>query len=88
MRTGKKRYICSFIKKNEIGDCKPNVIVVSALNEIFAKVLLCNTHNIPNVKITPNKHGDYLTEGIKSIRVSETNTYDGQTETDNFSGNS
>lgn len=88
MRTGKKRYICSFIKYNEKGELKPNVVVVAARNDVIARALLNLQHGAVNKTVKPNNYGDYTEEGIKSIRLSETNTYEGEPEGDCFDSNS
>jgi hypothetical protein len=85
MRTGKKRYISSFIKKNKNGELAPNVVVVTAHNEVLAKATLCTKYDIPNIPVKRNERtGEYGSEGIKSIRLSETNTYEGMLEGDVF----
>lgn len=84
-----KRYICSIVRKVD-GKFKPDVVVISALNELYAKMKLCITYNIPDV-IPEYKYvsSEYLGEGIKSIRISETNTYDTEDPIfDNFRDNS
>jgi hypothetical protein len=80
MRTGKKRYICSFVKKDRDGNLKPNVVVVAATNEVIARSVLCSDYNVPNVAIKNN----FEKEGIKTIRLSETNKYEGEPEGENF----
>jgi hypothetical protein len=81
VRTGRKRYICSFVKKNVDGILKPNVVVIAATNEVIARAQLRAKYNVPNVAIKDNCDK----EGVKTIRLSETNTYEGEAEGDNFS---
>lgn len=71
-----KRYICSIVKKVD-GEFKPNVVVIPALNETVARAKLCIAYDIPDT-VPEYKYvsGKYTGEGIKSIRLSETNTYD------------
>lgn len=80
-RRGNKRYICSFVKKinNEL---VPNVVVICASNNIVARAKLCQKYNVLNVMI--DKEKSYTEEGIKNIRVSETNTYEGEESRENF----
>lgn len=84
----KKRYICTFKKKDNNGELKGNLVVIAAHNEVLAQAILCETKNIPATKIKPNKYGDYVAEGIISIRLSETNTYEGDSDYENFCNNS
>lgn len=86
----KKRYICTFVKKDEKSDeFKGNLVVVAANNDVMAQVILCRTQNIPPVKIIPIYGKPYTEEGYKSIRLSETNTYEGgDPRYDNFSDDS
>jgi len=80
----KKRYICTFAKKNAKGELTPNLVVIAASNDIMAKAMLCEKYQIPSVFIKPNNIGDYNEEGIKSIRLSETNVYEGGSPDENF----
>jgi hypothetical protein len=74
MAKGNKRYICSFIK--EINrELVPNVVVVVAPNNIIARMLLCNQHDVENVMLNPENAWRNNKAGIKSIRLSDTNTY-------------
>ena len=84
----KKRYICSFVKKNEDGEFKPDVIVIPAHNELLALVALVEKHKIPSKKVKRLSDGNYHEEGIKTIRLSETNTFEGGSSHDNFSDDS
>jgi len=75
-RTGDKRYICSFVKKvgNEL---KPNVVVIAAPNNIVARAKLCEQYGVLNIQINIDRLRLNEEEGIKDIRLSETNTYVG-----------
>lgn len=86
-RTGKKRFICSFVKKMSDGELKPNVVVIAADNSIVAKALLCQTYGVVNKEIPKERHWANDTEGIKKIRQAETNVYEGESEGDNFGDN-
>ncbi len=79
----KKRYICSFVK-NINGELKPNVVVVAASNSLMAKVLLCKRYEVKNVDIPKERHKLNDMEGIKTIRIAETNVYEGGSVNDNF----
>ena len=81
VRTGKRRYICSFVLKNEEDRLVPNVVVIIATNEVIARAQLCLKYNVPNVAIENN----FDREGIKKIRLSDTNRYEGEPEGDDFS---
>jgi hypothetical protein len=84
MRTGKKRYICSFYKRNSDGIIKPNVVVVAAVNDLIARIKLCQDYGIPNHSLTSKEKAERSREGIKTIRLSETNKYEGELEYENF----
>ncbi len=84
----KKRYICTFVKKDQNGEFKPNVVVIAAHNEILAQAILCETYSIPPKFIRRADTGDYDREGLRTIRLAETNTYEGGTEHENFRDNS
>lgn len=88
IRTGDKRYICSFVKEID-GVFKPNVVVIEAPNNIIARVKLCEKHGVLNVPIDKRYQDIYKEEGIKDVRLSETNTYvGGQGDDDDFSDDS
>ena len=80
----KKRYICTFVKKDQNGEFKPNVVVVAAHNETLAQAILCETYNVPTKFIQRAETGEYDKEGIRTIRLAETNTYEGGSEHENF----
>ena len=80
-RTGKKRYICSFVKKDNQGELKPNVVVVAAMGPIIARAIICQKYGVINKPAAR----DNSEEGIKTIREVETNTYEGESEDENFS---
>lgn len=84
----KKRYICTFVKKDQNGKFKPNVIVIPAHNEVLAQAILCETYNVPAKFIQRADTGDYDREGLRTIRLAETNIYEGDTEHENFRDNS
>lgn len=79
----KKRYICSFVEKVD-GVLKPNVVVIAAHNNIIAKALLCEKYGVRNHEIDKNRLRLNLEEGIKSIRLAETNVYEGGSINENF----
>lgn len=83
-RTGNKRYICSFVKEVD-GELKPNVVVIAAANNIIAAAKLCEKYGVVNHQIPKELHRANSEEGIKTIRLSETNTYEGETEDESFS---
>jgi hypothetical protein len=76
MATDNKRYICSFVKKVD-GVLKPNVVVIAASNNIIAAAKLCETYDVVNHQIPREFHHSNNQEGIKTIRLAETNTYEG-----------
>ena len=80
-RTGNKRYICSFVKKDDHGELKPHVVVVAAVGPIIARAILCQKYGA----INKPAGRDNKQEGIKTIREAETNTYEGEPEGENFS---
>jgi len=83
----KKRYICTFVKKNQNGEFIPNVIVIPAHNEILAQAILCETYRVPSEFIKRSYSRDeYEKEGIRTIRLAETNTYEGGSPYENFRG--
>jgi len=84
----RKRYICSFVKKTDDGKLKPNVVVVVASNPIMARAVLCEIYEPLNVTLKGSDALNNKAEGIKSIRESETNKYEGVKEGDDFSDNS
>jgi hypothetical protein len=81
VRTGRLRYICSFVLKNKAGRLVPNVVVITATNDLMARAQLCSQYGVPNVAIKDN----FDKEGIKKIRLSDTNRYEGEPEGDDFS---
>ena len=86
-RTGKKRYVCSFLKKDRTGKIKPNVVVIAATNDVTAKVILCQQEDIPSLMLSGKEQYERDKEGIKRIRLCETNTYEGESEDENFINN-
>lgn len=79
-RTGNKRYICSFVKEDENGELKPNVVVVAAPNSLIARAVLCEKYKVKNKSASRNN----TEEGVKTIRESDTNKYEGETEDESF----
>jgi len=75
MGNGDKRYICSFVEKLKDGSYMPRVVVIAAPNNIIARAILCEKHGAKNEMIDPNRLQLNADEGIKTIRLSETNTY-------------
>lgn len=71
--TGKKRYICSFVKEVD-GELKPNVVVIAATNNVIARTLLCNHHGVLNVMLKESRMNNKA--GIKSIRLSDNNVFE------------
>ena len=69
-----KRYICSFVKDVE-GELKPNVVVIAASNNVIARAMLCEQYGCVNEMIHPDDHHKNNQAGIKTIRLSDTNTY-------------
>lgn len=82
----KKRYICSFVTKID-KKFVPNVVVIAASNNIIARALLCKRYGVKNIDIPTSKRHSYDMEGINSIRLSETNVYEGGSVNDNFVDN-
>ncbi len=80
----KKRYICTFVKKDQNGEFKPNVIVIAAHNEILAQAIICETYHVPAKFIKRADTGDYDKEGLRTIRLAETNTYEEESPHENF----
>lgn len=74
----KKRFICTFVKKNQNGEFKSNVVVIAAHNELLAEAILCETYDIPNKIVKETSINGYDKEGIRTIRLAETNTYEGE----------
>lgn len=83
-QTGNKRYICSFVKEID-GELKPNVVVIAAPNNIIAAAKLCEKYGVVNHEIPTELRRNNGEAGIKTIRLSETNTYEGETEDERFS---
>ena len=86
-KTGKKRYICSFVKKDSNGISEPHVVVIAAHNSIIARAILCEKYNVVNNDIPKDHYYTNDIEGIKTIRLSDTNVYEGETENDSFNDN-
>jgi len=83
-KTGSKRYICSFVKLNADGELKPNVVVIAAPNQLIARAKLCEKYKVKNISIDKNRLRLNAEEGIKTIRVSDTNVYVGGNFDDGF----
>lgn len=83
MGNGDKRYICSFVKKLDDDTFMPQVVVVAAPNNIIARAILCERYGAKNEMIDDNRRQLNDQEGIKSIRLSETNTYVDERENQN-----
>lgn len=79
----KKRYICSFVKQTRDG-MKPNVVVVAATNNLIARAVLCEQYGVKNADVPKERFHLNDTEGIKSIRLAETNVYEGESVNENF----
>jgi len=82
-KTGKKRFICSFVKLID-GKLIPDVVVIPASNNIIARADLCQRYGVKNLMIDRDRLRDNAEEGIKTIRLAETNTYEGDTSHENF----
>ena len=74
MAKGNKRYICSFVKEVD-GEMKPNVVVVIAPNNVVARAILIQDYNVVDETIPTERLWWNDQPGIKTIRLSETNTY-------------
>jgi len=74
MANGNKRYICSFVKEI-VGGFQPNVVVIAASNNVLARALLCEQYNVVNTMIEKDRQWLNAEAGIKTIRLSDTNTY-------------
>ena len=74
MANNNKRYICSFVKKVD-GELKPNVVVITASNNVIARARLCEQYSVENTMIPEDRHWWNDQAGIKTIRLSDTNTY-------------
>lgn len=68
------RYICSFVKEVD-DELKPNVVVIVAPNNVIARATLVREYNVVNKMISKDRHWFNDQLGIKTIRLSETNTY-------------
>ena len=76
--TGKKRYVCSFVKEVD-GEHKPNVVVVAASNNVIARAVLVEQYGVLNVMLKED-HRMNCKAGIKSIRLAENNTFEKKEE--------
>ena len=74
MANDNKRYICSFVKKIN-NEFIPNVVVIIASNLILARAVLVDIYGVNNVMVDKDQAWRNNVEGIKTIRLSETNTY-------------
>ncbi|MHA1199673.1 MAG: hypothetical protein ACTSQF_10135 [Candidatus Heimdallarchaeaceae archaeon] len=74
MANNNKRYICSFIKEID-GELKRNVVIITASNNIIARAMLCEQYGVENIIIHPDRQWKNDQAGIKTIRLSDTNTY-------------
>jgi hypothetical protein len=70
----KKRYMCSFVKRKG-EEFLPNVVVIQASNNVAARAMLCLKYGVPNVTIDKRYRDRYTEEGVKDVRLCETNTY-------------
>jgi len=52
---------------------------------LVARVKLCQEQGIPNTNLSGKDISDRVLEGIKKIRLSDTNKYEGEREGDDFS---
>lgn len=74
MARDNKRYICSFVKEVD-GELKPNVVVVTAPNNVIARALLVQDYGVVNEMIPSERAWWNDQPGIKTIRLSDTNTF-------------
>lgn len=74
MANNNKRYICSFVKEIN-GELKPNVVVITASNNVIARAMLCEQYGVENAMIPEDRCWWNDQAGIKTIRLSDTNTY-------------
>jgi hypothetical protein len=74
MAKNNKRYYCSFVKEVD-GELKPNVVVIIAPNNVIAKAVLCEQYGVKNRSIPIDRQWFNDQDGIKTIRLSDTNTY-------------
>lgn len=84
-RTGNKRHICCYVQEDKKGNFNPHVVVVAAPNLALARAKLCVQHKVRNHDIGKERKEKYTEGGIRTIRVCETNIYEGEKEEDNFS---
>lgn len=83
-----KRYICTYLKKQENGEFKFFSSVICETSERRASTALSKKYDIPNKPIVCDIYGNYKEEGIKTVRLLETNTYVGGSIHDNFRSDS
>lgn len=83
----RKRYICTFVKK-EGGKFIEKVCVVAAHGESLARKEVSEKHSVTVKNAKHDEYGNYTDEGIKTIRVMETNTYEGGSTYENFRSDS
>jgi hypothetical protein len=74
MADNNKRYYCSFVKEID-GELTPHVVVVTAPNNIVARAVLCKQYGVVNEIIPEDRRWWNDREGIKTIRLSDTNAY-------------
>lgn len=80
----KKRYICSIVQ-NINGKFVGDVVVVTGHNYDHARRELQRLYHVPDVTVVKDYINSYDKEGIVSMRVAETNTYEEENpEFDNF----
>ena len=84
-QTGRRRYICTIVIKDEEKGHKPKVTVVAAFNNMEAKETLKRKYNILDIEPDYSYKDDlYLSTGIVSVRLAETNTYEDGDDIDRF----
>ena len=74
MARNNQRYICSFVKEIN-GEFQPNVVVITAPNNVIARAMLCQEYTVVNIMIDKDDWWRNNKAGIKNIRLSDTNTY-------------
>jgi len=74
MANNNKRYYCSFVKEVD-GELKPNVVVIVAPNSVVARATLCHQYGVEKWAIPSDRAWRNDQAGVKTIRLSDTNTY-------------
>ena len=64
------------------------MVVIAAHNELLAQAELCERYNVPPVSVKRINFDEYDKEGVRMVRLAETNVYEGDSSNENFRSDS